>query len=338
MKKDQELYRELMDEIHVTPDMRARILDNIAQADLTPEPAPAEETNRKVVRLPSRPVLQRILPIVAALVFVFTGAFAFANFQNPDSGDMQVVGSANMTEDSPTGKTTKKDEDKTKKSTKADDVVTGSRTVASKKQLEQELGFEVAEVKTNAIPFSVSSTSYKSTGNKVAEIQYNGKNNSVQLRSTPTDNDPASAKSRVLAGANTSVTAEKTTKTTKAAKTTKTTKAETTTVKSTKAEEPTAGGSEEEGAADNKPTESTTAEPTTEPTTQPTTTTTTKAAEPDGGRTSRVASVNGRSVTLYGENGAYDTAVWTDGDYYYSIQLETPVSYDEMVTLIRAVQ
>ena len=304
MKKDQELYRELMDEIHVTPDMRARILDNIAQADLTPEPAPAEETNRKVVRLPSRPVLQRILPIVAALVFVFTGAFAFANFQNPDSGDMQVVGSANMTEDSPTGKTTKKDEDKTKKSTKADDVVTGSRTVASKKQLEQELGFEVAEVKTNAIPFSVSSTSYKSTGNKVAEIQYNGKNNSVQLRSTPTDNDPASAKSRVLAGANTSVPAEKTTKTTKAAKTTKTTKAE----------------------------------PTTEPTTQPTTTTTTKAAEPEGGRTSRVASVNGRSVTLYGENGAYDTAVWTDGDYYYSIQLETPVSYDEMVTLIRAVQ
>ena len=44
--------------------------------------------------------------------------------------------------------------------------------------------------------------------------------------------------------------------------------------------------------------------------------------------------VSGNAVTLKGENGAYTLAIWTDGQYAYSISVTIPVSRERFTALI----
>ena len=46
------------------------------------------------------------------------------------------------------------------------------------------------------------------------------------------------------------------------------------------------------------------------------------------------AKVSGNTVTLKGENGAYTLAIWTDGQYAYSISVTTPLSQEAFLALI----
>lgn len=46
------------------------------------------------------------------------------------------------------------------------------------------------------------------------------------------------------------------------------------------------------------------------------------------------AEVSGNTVTLKGENGVYTLAVWTDGQYAYSISVTVPISWEIFTALI----
>ena len=46
------------------------------------------------------------------------------------------------------------------------------------------------------------------------------------------------------------------------------------------------------------------------------------------------AEISGNAVTLKGENGAYTLAIWTDGQYAYSISVTTPLSQEAFLALI----
>ena len=46
------------------------------------------------------------------------------------------------------------------------------------------------------------------------------------------------------------------------------------------------------------------------------------------------AEVSGNTVTLKGEDGAYTLAIWTDGQYAYSISVTAPLSQETFLTLI----
>lgn len=46
------------------------------------------------------------------------------------------------------------------------------------------------------------------------------------------------------------------------------------------------------------------------------------------------AEISGNAVTLKGENGAYTLAVWTDGQYAYSISVAVPISREIFIALI----
>ena len=46
------------------------------------------------------------------------------------------------------------------------------------------------------------------------------------------------------------------------------------------------------------------------------------------------AEISGNVVTLKGENGAYTLAIWTDGQYAYSISVTAPLSQETFLALI----
>ena len=46
------------------------------------------------------------------------------------------------------------------------------------------------------------------------------------------------------------------------------------------------------------------------------------------------AEVSGNTVTLKGEDGAYTLAIWTDGQYAYSISVTAPLSQETFLALI----
>ena len=47
----------------------------------------------------------------------------------------------------------------------------------------------------------------------------------------------------------------------------------------------------------------------------------------------RTVAVNGRSVTLKGEDGRFSLAIWADGGYTYSVRTDTPLSAAELTAL-----
>lgn len=142
MKKQ---YDEIMDKIEVTEQMRSRILHNVYQSDIFPEP------EGKVIRLSG---LKKYLSAAACFAILSIGALALHNLLPgvKPGGDDPIV------------------------------MVPGSgiETVSSLDELSTAVGFAVDEIKN--MPFVADEITYTSYWQTMAQITYSGEGQSLTFR------------------------------------------------------------------------------------------------------------------------------------------------------------
>lgn len=136
-KPNQNPYRELMDHVKLTPEARERILTNIQQADLSPQP-------EKVVPLrPKQRTWRRWASLAACLVVVVAAVFAVPQFRggNEQTDPPDLLGPP-------------------------------FHQVDSLDALSEAVGFSVTE--PSALPFDPVNTTYTAYDEGMAEITYTG--------------------------------------------------------------------------------------------------------------------------------------------------------------------
>ena len=137
-KPEKNPYRELMEQVNLTPEARERILTNVQQADLSPQP-------EKVVPFPRRrQTWRRWASLAACLVVVVAALFAVPLLrEQPDTAPPVQV-------------------------------LPPFRQVDSLDALSEAVGFPVTEV--SKLPFDPVSTTYTVYDEGLAEITYTGPN------------------------------------------------------------------------------------------------------------------------------------------------------------------
>lgn len=135
-------YREIMDKVEVTEEMRNRVLGNLA--------AQSQKPPAKIVKFP---VWKGIASIAACFVLLLVGGVVIRNVTTVDP-DLSGEYVANP--------------------------VAQIVACSSIEELSQTAGFSVEEL--HALPFAVQSTSYEWCWDKWAEVTYTGKKNSVEYR------------------------------------------------------------------------------------------------------------------------------------------------------------
>lgn len=135
-KLEKNPYRELMEQVNLTPEARERILTNVQQADLSPQP-------EKVVPFPRRrQTWRRWASLAACLVVVVAALFAVPLLrEEPDTAPPVQV-------------------------------LPPFRQVDSLDALSEAVGFPVTEV--SSLPFDPISTTYTAYDEGLAEITYAG--------------------------------------------------------------------------------------------------------------------------------------------------------------------
>lgn len=135
-KPEKNPYRELMEQVNLTPEARERILTNVQQADLSPQP-------EKVVPFPRRrQTWRRWASLAACLVVVVAALFAVPLLrEQPDTAPPVQV-------------------------------LPPFRQVDSLDALSEAVGFPVTEV--SKLPFDPVSTTYTAYDEGLAEITYTG--------------------------------------------------------------------------------------------------------------------------------------------------------------------
>lgn len=135
-KLEKNLYRELMEQVNLTPEARERILTNVQQADLSPQP-------EKVVPFPRRrQTWRRWASLAACLVVVVAALFAVPLLrEQPDTAPPVQV-------------------------------LPPFRQVDSLDALSEAVGFPVTEV--SKLPFDPVNTTYTAYDEGLAEITYTG--------------------------------------------------------------------------------------------------------------------------------------------------------------------
>ena len=137
-KSEKNPYRELMEQVNLTPEARQRILTNVQQADLSPQP-------EKVVPFPRRrQTWRRWASLAACLVVVVAAVLAVPQLrEQPDTAPPVQV-------------------------------LPPFRQVDSLDALSEAVGFPVTEV--SKLPFDPVSTTYTAYDEGTAEITYTGPN------------------------------------------------------------------------------------------------------------------------------------------------------------------
>lgn len=137
-KPEKNPYRELMEQVNLTPEARERILTNVQQADLSPQP-------EKVVPFPRRrQTWRRWASLAACLVVVVAAVLAVPQLrEQPDTAPPVQV-------------------------------LPPFRQVDSLDALSEAVGFPVTEV--SKLPFDPVSTTYTAYDEGTAEITYTGPN------------------------------------------------------------------------------------------------------------------------------------------------------------------
>ena len=136
-KPEKNPYRELMEQVNLTPEARERILTNVQQADLSPQP-------EKVVPFPRRrQTWRRWASLAACLVVVVAAVLAVPQFRGSDNDTTppQLTG-------------------------------TPFHQVDTLAALSDAVGFPVTEV--SKLPFDPVSTTYTAYDEGLAEITYTG--------------------------------------------------------------------------------------------------------------------------------------------------------------------
>lgn len=137
-KSEKNPYRELMEQVNLTPEARERILTNVQQADLSPQPEKAVPFPRR------RQTWRRWASLAACLVVVVAAVLAVPQLrEQPDTAPPVQV-------------------------------LPPFRQVDSLDALSEAVGFPVTEV--SKLPFDPVSTTYTAYDEGTAEITYTGPN------------------------------------------------------------------------------------------------------------------------------------------------------------------
>lgn len=290
-------YREAMDHVQVTPDMRERILGNIEQT------VPERKPERKSAKA-SHARRSHWLSLAACLALIVTAGVAFSSFFGSGGNNWSVRpsgsgGSGNVSSGNESTTISGDSDSSTVVVTRADSAgkqqLKYASSVSSKSKLSSSVGYTVNEPKST--PFTVTSEKYHVYKDGVAEIVYTGKNNQIEYRQAP-----VKTAEKVAVGFEESNGA-----------------GASTTASSTAA--PAAQGSVE------IPSDSATTADTANSTT----------ASDEGMETYQTV-VDGTTVTMTGKDGMFYTATWQDEKYVYSFKAYEPLTYDEMVEVVRSVE
>lgn len=145
-----EAYKEIMDHIAVTDEMRERILHNLRGGTSSPS-----------VSRPRRPFVP-MLAAAACLALLLAGTAALPRLSQLMQGDS---------------------------SSGVQTGILDRREAASIQELSQLVGFPVEEVEE--VPFSVTEIRYTAYGGTMAEVQYEGEEQSLTFRKTAEGGDPS---------------------------------------------------------------------------------------------------------------------------------------------------
>lgn len=148
-------YREMMERMELTPEMRARILEHVQQADLSPDQAAREQ--KKVTTFASR---RKYVGMAAGLVVLIAACAVMPAVltkngdQNPDQTPDENV-----------------------------QVTWDYQEYDSAQALSAQMGYEVSDLK--ALPFEPQTVVYASIGTDLAQIEYETDDISVCYRKSP---------------------------------------------------------------------------------------------------------------------------------------------------------
>ena len=152
-KPNQNPYRELMEQVKLSPEARERILTNVQQADLSPQP------EQKIVPLrPQKQTWRRWASLVACLVVVVAVIFAVPQFRDGQGEEPPVQ------------------------------VGVPFHQVDTLAALSDAVGFPVTE--PSSLPFAPVNTTYTAYDEGLAEITYTGPDNqTATYRQSPGTED-----------------------------------------------------------------------------------------------------------------------------------------------------
>ena len=155
-------YDEIMEKITLTPESRARILENIRGMDLS---SSGEKSGT--------PYWKRMMPVAAMAALVLTGVIAWQWWSKPvvipDTGDPSTEVPLSPGDEDPGG------------------AQTTVREAQSAAELETLMGFPVDE--PSGLPFAVERTVYKAYWYGMAEVTAAGEGHSAKLRKQPGEAD-----------------------------------------------------------------------------------------------------------------------------------------------------
>ena len=146
-------YREMMERMELTPEMRARILEHVQQADLSPEQAVREP--KKVTTLASR----RKYAGMAAGLAVLIAACAVMPAVLTKNGDQNQTPDENV------------------------QVTWDYQEYDSAQALSAQMGYEVSDLE--GLPFEPQTVVYASIGTDLAQIEYQTGDMTVYYRKSP---------------------------------------------------------------------------------------------------------------------------------------------------------
>lgn len=139
-------YHEIMEHIELTPEMRARILEHVQQADLSPDQAarePKKET-KKVTKFVNR---RKYVGMAAGLVVLIAACAVMPNVLTKNGDQNQ--------DQTPEGDT---------------QVTWDYQEYDSAQALSEQMGYEVSDIE--GLPFDPQTTVYASIGTDLAQIDY----------------------------------------------------------------------------------------------------------------------------------------------------------------------
>ena len=154
-------YNEIMEHIQVTDEMRARILQSVQQADLSP----------KKKSIPYQNILKMTAAMAACAAIFVAGRGVLLGKGSASGAPMMSAAEAG---DEMSAQESKEE---------STQIVNGMAECPDAESLEQEVGFSVPQLKT--LPFAADAVVYTSYWGEMAEVQYTGGTESICLRKAP---------------------------------------------------------------------------------------------------------------------------------------------------------
>lgn len=152
-------YHEVMEHIELTPEMRARILEHVQQADLSPDQAAKEP--KKVTKFANR---RKYVGMAAGLAVLIAACAVMPNVLTKNGDQNQ--------DQTPEGDT---------------QAIWDYQEYDSAQALSEKMGYEVSDIQ--GLPFEPQTVIYASIGTDLAQIEYQNGDTSACYRKSPGTED-----------------------------------------------------------------------------------------------------------------------------------------------------